>query len=92
METKHSYVDPTILWDTIKAIMRGKLISRTAYLKKEKRMSGHKVNTSKTQILPFNYKPKIRQRCTLNRKINQLITWESHLRRTWTKFRKYSIL
>ena len=27
-------VDPTIIRDTVKAIMRGKLISRTAYLKK----------------------------------------------------------
>lgn len=29
-------VDPTIIWDTVKAVMRGKLISRTAYLKKLK--------------------------------------------------------
>ena len=30
-------VDPTIVWDTVKAIMRGRLISRTAFLKKLKR-------------------------------------------------------
>lgn len=36
-DNDNGQVDPTILWDTIKAIMRGKLISRTAYLNCEKR-------------------------------------------------------
>ena len=31
-------VDPTMISDTVKAIMRGKLISRTVYLKKLKRL------------------------------------------------------
>lgn len=37
-DNKTGQVDPTILWDTVKAIMRGKLISRTAHLKKLKRL------------------------------------------------------
>lgn len=36
-DNKKGQVDPTILWDTVKAIMRGKLISRTAFLKKQRR-------------------------------------------------------
>lgn len=30
-DNRNGQVDPTILWDTVKAIMRGKLISRTAF-------------------------------------------------------------
>lgn len=33
-DNKDGQVDPTIVWDTVKAIMRGRLISGTAYLKK----------------------------------------------------------
>ena len=33
-DNNNSQVDPTIVWDTVKAVMRGKLISRTAHLKK----------------------------------------------------------
>lgn len=35
-DNNNGQVDPTIVWDTVKAIMRGKLISKTAYLKKMK--------------------------------------------------------
>lgn len=34
---KSDQVDPTIVWDTVKAVMRGKLISKTAFLNKMKR-------------------------------------------------------
>lgn len=37
-DNKNSQVSPVIMWDTVKAIMRGKLISRTAYLNKMKRL------------------------------------------------------
>lgn len=36
-DNQNDQVNPNILWDTVKAIMRGKLISRTAYLKKKKK-------------------------------------------------------
>ncbi|CAJ1058984.1 unnamed protein product [Xyrichtys novacula] len=36
-DNKDDHVDPTIVWDTVKAVMRGKLISRTAYLRKMQR-------------------------------------------------------
>ncbi len=35
-DNNNSQVDPTIVWDTVKAVMRGKLISRTTHLKKVK--------------------------------------------------------
>ena len=37
-ENDNGEVAPTILWDTIKAIMRGKLITRTAFRRKMKRL------------------------------------------------------
>lgn len=36
-ENNNNEVEPTIIWDTIKAVMRGNLISRTAYLNKMKK-------------------------------------------------------
>ena len=35
---KDDEVEPTILWDTVKAVMRGHLISRTSYIKKMERL------------------------------------------------------
>lgn len=40
---KNSEVEPTIMWDTIKAIMRGNLISRTAYMNRVKRLRYEKL-------------------------------------------------
>ena len=37
-DNKDDQVDPTIIWDTVKAVMRGKLISRTAHLRKIQRL------------------------------------------------------
>lgn len=36
-DNRDDQVDPTIVWDTVKAVMRGKLISRTAHLRKTRR-------------------------------------------------------
>lgn len=33
---KDEQIEPTILWDTVKAVMRGNLISRLAHIKKRK--------------------------------------------------------
>lgn len=35
---KDEQIEPTILWDTIKAVMRGNLISRLAHIKKKKKL------------------------------------------------------
>lgn len=35
---RDSDVDPTIVWDSVKAVMRGNLISRTSYINKTKRL------------------------------------------------------
>lgn len=37
-DNNNGQVNPALVWDTVKAVMRGKLISRTAYLKKIKRL------------------------------------------------------
>lgn len=35
---KDEQIEPTILWDTIKAVMRGNLISRLAHIKKKEKL------------------------------------------------------
>lgn len=40
---KDDQIEPTIIWDTVKAVMRGKLISRTAHIKKMKRLTQSKL-------------------------------------------------
>uniref|UniRef100_A0A3Q3B6N5 Reverse transcriptase domain-containing protein n=1 Tax=Kryptolebias marmoratus TaxID=37003 RepID=A0A3Q3B6N5_KRYMA len=37
-DNNNGQVNPTLVWDTVKAVMRGRLISKTAYLKKVKRL------------------------------------------------------
>lgn len=37
-DNNNGQVNPALVWDTVKAVMRGRLISRTAYLKKIKRL------------------------------------------------------
>lgn len=37
-DNRNGQVDPTIVWDTVKAVMRGKLMSRTAHLRKIRRL------------------------------------------------------
>lgn len=37
-DNNNGQVNPVLVWDTVKAVMRGRLISKTAYLKKIKRL------------------------------------------------------
>lgn len=43
-ENDNGEVDPTILWDALKAVIRGKLIAQTALIKKNKLELHHKLN------------------------------------------------
>lgn len=54
-ENKNSPVDCTILWDTVKAVMRGRLISRMSYQKKMKEKK-YKVLVSELRTLEQQHK------------------------------------
>lgn len=73
-------MDPTILWDAMKAVIRGKLIAETAYVKRIKSES-HKLNNEKLRHLEREhqnaYDPKIYQEIKeMRAKINDVLADE----------------
>ena len=83
-------VAPTILWDTVKAVMRGKLISRTAYLKKCRRLTYDQLETKleelEKQLPQDNNKDLIRnQMKEVRKKIENIMNDEIEKKLRFTK-------
>lgn len=79
-EENEGTTDPTILWDAMKAVIRGRLISETAYAKKD-RLEIYRIYNEKLRELEMKHQktndPKIHQQIRETRtKINYLLLEE----------------
>ena len=84
-----SPVEPTILWDTVKAVMRGRLIARAAYQKKT-REENYKKLVKQLIILEQQHKnkkdePVLQQIFNVRRQINDILSQEVEKKLRFTK-------
>lgn len=89
-DNKDDQIDPTIIWDTVKAVMRGKLISRTVHLRKMRRLKYDQLEKELERLekqLPKNDNKDIieKQIKDIRKQIENLIKTETEVKMRFMK-------